>query len=69
MDRVRLAHHVRGRWPPVQIIVTSGMADTLLSQLPMDSIFVSKPIERQNLWVALASMAGESRPSPPASPA
>jgi CheY-like chemotaxis protein len=24
MDGLMLAHHVRGRWPPVKIIVTSG---------------------------------------------
>ena len=26
MDGLKLAHYVRGRWPPVKIIVTSGKA-------------------------------------------
>jgi CheY-like chemotaxis protein len=34
MDSVRLAHHVRDRWPPVRIIVTSGMTATATSGLP-----------------------------------
>src|SRR5580692_7223901 len=39
MDGARLAHHVRGRWPPVKIIVASGLVDTLLADLPKGSFF------------------------------
>src|ERR1700722_2388668 len=49
MDGIRLAHHVRDRWPPVKIIVVSGMADTRQSDLPKRSIFISKPFEPQAL--------------------
>ena len=35
MDGVRLAHHVRKRWPPIKIVVTSGRPGTKLSDLPL----------------------------------
>jgi CheY-like chemotaxis protein len=53
MDGLRLAHHVRRRWPPVRIIVISGLIDTKLSQLPADSIFLSKPYRPEGLSDAL----------------
>ena len=64
MDGVRLAHHVRGRWPPVTIIVVSGLFETQLSDLPEGSIFLSKPFERQKLLRALAPFTDGSQPSP-----
>jgi CheY-like chemotaxis protein len=56
MDGIRLAHHVRDRWPPVRIIVASGMIETELSQLPNDSIFLAKPYAPETLVGALAHM-------------
>jgi two-component system, response regulator PdtaR len=64
MDGVRLAHHVRGRWPPVKIIVVSGMVETQLSELPHASIFVSKPYDHQMLSQALGRFTTGSQPSP-----
>jgi CheY-like chemotaxis protein len=43
MDGLALAHYVRGRWPPVKIIVTSGYAKLRESDLPSGSVFVAKP--------------------------
>jgi CheY-like chemotaxis protein len=43
MDGVALAHSVRGRWPPVKIIVTSGYAKVKEGDLPDGSLFVEKP--------------------------
>lgn len=54
MDGVRLAHHARRRWPPIKIIVTSGMIDTDLKTLPADSIFLPKPYPPEDLARALA---------------
>ncbi len=54
MDGIRLAHHVRGRWPPVKIIVASGVTRTQLSQLPEGSIFLAKPYGPEALAAALA---------------
>ena len=64
MDGLRLAHHVRGRWPPVKIIIVSGFLDTPQSALPMRSLFVPKPVERAWLWQALAHMIDDSQPDP-----
>jgi two-component system, response regulator PdtaR len=43
MDGLALAHYVRGRWPPVKIIVTSGYVKVRRDDLPVGAIFVEKP--------------------------
>jgi CheY-like chemotaxis protein len=53
LDGVRLAHHVRGRWPPVRIIVVSGLINIELADLPDDSIFLPKPYGPEALVEAL----------------
>jgi CheY-like chemotaxis protein len=54
MDGLRLAHHVRHRWPPVKIIVASGMLDTRMSDLPLNCYFLPKPFGPDALAQALA---------------
>jgi two-component system, response regulator PdtaR len=49
MDGLALAHYVRGRWPPVKIIVTSGYAKVGESDLPPGSLFVEKPYYPKNI--------------------
>jgi len=43
MDGLKLAHFVRGRWPPIRIIATSGHAKIDENDLPDGSRFISKP--------------------------
>jgi CheY-like chemotaxis protein len=43
MDGLALARYVRGRWPPVKIIVTSGYVKLRDSDLPSGALFVEKP--------------------------
>lgn len=43
MDGLRLAHFVKGRWPPIKIIATSGHAKIAESDLPEGSRFLPKP--------------------------
>ncbi len=62
MDGIRLAHHVAQRWPPVKIIVTSGCFGTQLSELPHDSLFLPKPVQRGHLWKALLDKTAYGRP-------
>jgi len=62
MDGARLAHHVRGRWPPVKIIVMSGLIDAHLPELPADSIVVSKPFRHEELWPSMAYLANDNSP-------
>lgn len=65
MDGLRLAHHVRERWPPVRIVVTSARFGTSQSELPLGSLFVAKPYEPPALWQALTRAIEDSRVSPP----
>ena len=43
MDGMKLAHYVRGRWPPIRIIATSGHARISEEELPEHSRFIGKP--------------------------
>src|ERR1700727_1649163 len=45
MDGLALAHYVRGRWPPVKIIVTSGHIKVTEESLPAGAIFLQKPYD------------------------
>jgi two-component system, response regulator PdtaR len=49
MDGLALAHYVRGRWPPVKIIVTSGYAKVRVEDLPGGAVFVEKPYYSKNI--------------------
>ena len=43
MDGLALARYVRGRWPPVKIIVTSGYVKMKEGDLPEGALFIEKP--------------------------
>jgi CheY-like chemotaxis protein len=43
MDGIKLAHHIRNRWPPVKLIVASGRSIVEQSRLPEGSHFFPKP--------------------------
>ncbi len=43
MDGLKLAHAVRGRWPPIRIVATSGLVDVGESDLPEGGRFLAKP--------------------------
>src|ERR1700704_2745086 len=43
MDGLKLAHAVRGRWPPIKIITTSGRVNVRIDDLPEGGRFVPKP--------------------------
>ena len=59
MDGIRLARHVRDRWPPVKIIVVSGRARSNCVELPENVLFVPKPINRDGLLVDLGSLLAQ----------
>ena len=62
MDGVRLAHEAFRRWPPIRIIVTSGLTAVDLLTLPDDSIFLPKPYPPEELEDALIHMIEGGRP-------
>jgi two-component system, response regulator PdtaR len=43
MDGLKLAHFVRGRWPPIKIIATSGHHKLQYGDLPEGGLFLPKP--------------------------
>lgn len=56
MDGMKLAHLVRNRWPPIRIVVASGMTIVSESQLPAGSRFFNKPYEDGSILSALAEL-------------
>ena len=49
MDWLKLAHYARGRWPPVKIIVTSGLLRVRDKDLPAGAIFIGKPYHSEHI--------------------
>src|SRR6185503_524035 len=49
MDGLRLVTYVRKRWPPIKLIVTSGMVVPNVSDLPKGVPFFSKPYDTRRV--------------------
>lgn len=58
MDGLELAQAVRHRWPPVEIVVTSGKMRPARDELPERSHFVPKPYDVYGLTGLLRELAG-----------
>ena len=59
MDGIKLAAAVRGRWPPIEIIVTSGYRSVAESELPERSVFIPKPYQPDQVIETLHRLAPE----------
>jgi CheY-like chemotaxis protein len=55
MDGLRLAAVVRDRWPPVNIVVTSGKSRPHHTNMPENSQFVGKPYQTTDVVTAFRS--------------
>ncbi|WP_336763735.1 response regulator [Asaia sp. VD9] len=53
MDGLRLAALVRDRWPPIEIIVTSGRGVPQLTTIPARAMFLPKPLNEERVRDAL----------------
>jgi CheY-like chemotaxis protein len=53
MDGLKLAHAVRDRWPPIEIIVTSGRETPTEEDLPARGRFLPKPYSSASISAAL----------------
>lgn len=60
MDGLKLAHAVRGRWPPIKILLVSGQVRLQPSQLPSSSRFVGKPYRAAVMVEELRSLVGSA---------
>jgi two-component system, response regulator PdtaR len=55
MDGLKLAAAVRDRWPPIHIIVTTGMRAPHRDEMPANSAFIAKPYRRAEVLEVVRS--------------
>jgi CheY-like chemotaxis protein len=60
MDGLKLAHAIKGRWPPVKIIATSGKIKPGDDDLPEGGRFVPKPYTSTAVTGTLRELVGVS---------
>jgi len=53
MDGLKLAHAIRERWPPIELILTSGHFDIRDDELPERGRFFPKPYRGQEIILAM----------------
>jgi two-component system, response regulator PdtaR len=58
MDGLKLAAAIRGRWPPIKIVATSGLRDIGREDLPAGSRFLSKPYSPTQIVGTLHELTG-----------
>ena len=58
MDGLKLARAVRGRWPPIKIVATSGLVDVGEKDLPEGGRFLPKPYHPRQLAAVLRELTG-----------
>ena len=56
MDGIKLARAIRDRWPPVELIVTSGRHRVLTDELPLRVKFMPKPYAPEVLITAIRTL-------------
>ena len=49
MDGLKLARAVRGRWPPIKIVATSGLVDVGEKDLPEGGRFLRKALQSERI--------------------
>jgi CheY-like chemotaxis protein len=58
MDGLKLARFVRGRWPPIKIVATSGFVNVGKDDLPDGSRFLTKPYRPEQIVATLRELTG-----------
>jgi CheY-like chemotaxis protein len=56
MDGLKLVRAVRGRWPPIKIVATSGLVDVGEKDLPEGGRFLPKPYHARQLAALLREL-------------
>ena len=64
LDGLRMAHAIKGRWPPIHLILTSGRIAASEQDLPADGRFIRKPYDAKNVVATLRELLAFT--SPPA---
>ncbi|MDE1158323.1 MAG: response regulator [Neorhizobium sp.] len=60
MDGLLLAAAIRDRWPPIEVILTSGHVHVSEVMLPERCVFFSKPYDHTRLTATMRGMAGQA---------
>jgi CheY-like chemotaxis protein len=63
MDGLKLARAVRGRWPPIKIVATSGLVDVGEKDLPEGGRFLPKPYQAEALADVLLELTRQVSPA------
>lgn len=58
MDGLKLARAIRGRWPPIKIVATSGLVDVGEKDLPEGGRFLAKPYSPDAIAGLLRDLTG-----------
>jgi CheY-like chemotaxis protein len=58
MDGLKLAAAIRGRWPPIKIMATSGLVKISKDDLPSGSRFLPKPYNASEIAGTLRELTG-----------
>ena len=58
MDGLQLAAYAKDRWPPLKFIIVSGERKPAEDELPLDSIFFSKPYDIGKIGSTLHQLLG-----------
>jgi len=56
MDGLRLAHAIRNRWPPIELVLTSGQMRVSDEDMPERGLFLGKPYEPSELVEVVRSL-------------
>jgi two-component system, response regulator PdtaR len=56
MDGLRLAHAIRHRWPPIELVLTSGHARVDEENMPERGLFLGKPYGAPELVQTVRSL-------------
>jgi two-component system, response regulator PdtaR len=65
MDGLRLARMIRDRWPPIHLIVTSGLISPSDDDLPPGGKFIRKPYDPGHVIATIRELFGQPSPSDP----
>jgi CheY-like chemotaxis protein len=57
MDGLKLARFIRGRWPPIKLVVTSGQVTIRDGDLPERGVFIGKPYTSAEISATLRDLA------------
>ena len=65
LDGLRLARKVRDRWPPIHLIVTSGLVSPSDDDLPPGGRFIRKPYDPEHVIDTIRELLRQTPPSHP----